>query len=279
MNFFNFFAAAGALTLSISANAAISFTEDFSSNTAGGNLVVTGGSAADIDFSAGTARFTGTNGTGSGRAYLGTNTAFDLGVDFVVEVGVIIPNTSGGNGVAFFGFGAGQRGDSTGGGGAPSYYEPSDGPATYIALIPDDFGGANAGKIAYADYDTTVTGGTAGAFYQSGGLDVLLGSGSHRLQMSYSASTNLLQFSYKENGIGSFVALGPALLISDNGFSSSTGQLFFGGSGNVTFDNVSLVVPPPLNAELERVTAQHLTISPRKDALSLDEVSHAKSPC
>ena len=241
------------LSLSVAAVAATSFTEDFSGFNSGSSLGVKGGNLVDIDFSAGTARFTGDDTTGAERAYLGTNMNFDLGVDFVAEVGVSIPGTGGGNNVAFFGFGAGQRGVSAPGGpspGAPSYYEPSEGPAAYVALIGDSFSPPNARKIAYADFGTGVTEGTANNLYKSGGVDVLLGSGIHRMRMTYTAANQQLEFAYQAGSLGSFVALGPAISIANNGFSTTTGQLFFGGSGNIAFDNVSLVVPEPGNAVL-----------------------------
>jgi PEP-CTERM putative exosortase interaction domain len=222
----------------------VSFSEDFSSNTAGPNLGLKGGSSANIDFSAGNARFTGTNPLGAERAYIGTSTNFNLAQDFTVEVQVTVPSAGGGNGVALFGFGSGTPGDSSAGGG-PSYYEPSAGPAAYVALIPDDFGnpGSNS-KISYADFNAANTGGTAATFYASGGNDVILGSGTHRVRMSYNASTTTLTFSYQEDSIGSFINLGPSINIGDNGFNSTTGQIFMGGAGGVTYDNVNVTVIP-----------------------------------
>lgn len=232
------------LTFCASANGAVSFNEDFSSNTAGPNLGLKGGSSANIDFSAGNARFTGTETTGSQRAYIGTSTNFNLAQDFTVEVQVTVPSTGGGNGVALFGFGSGTPGDSSSGGG-PSYYEPSLGPAAYIALIPDDFPDANSNsEITYADFNAGNTGGTAQTFYQSGGNDVVLGSGTHRVRMTYNASTTTLTFSYQEDGVGSFIDLGPGINIGDNGFDSTTGQIFMGGAGGVIYDNVSVTVIP-----------------------------------
>lgn len=234
------------LTFCASANGAVSFSEDFSSNTAGPNLGLKGGSAANIDFSAGNARFTGTESTGAQRAYIGTSTNFNLAQDFIVEVEVTVPSAGGGNGVALFGFGSGTPGDSSSGGG-PSYYEPSAGPSAYVALIPDDFGNPSTNsKISYADFNAANTGGTAATLYQSGGNDVILGSGTHRLRMAYSASTTTLTFSYQEDGIGSFIDLGPGINIGDNGFDSTTGQIFMGGAGGVTYDNVNVsVIPEP----------------------------------
>ncbi len=232
------------------ANGAVSFSEDFSSNTSGPNLGLKGGSSSNIDFSAGNARFTGTESTGSQRAYIGTSTNFNLAQDFTVEVEVTVPSAGGGNGVALFGFGSGQPGDSSSGGG-PSYYEPSLGPSAYVALIPSDFGPPNASKITYADFNAGNTGGTAATFYQSGGNDVILGSGTHRLRMTYSASTTTLTFSYQEDGIGSFINLGPGINIGDNGFDSTSGQIFMGGAGGVTYDNVNVtVVPEPSHIAL-----------------------------
>lgn len=256
------FGLAASAFMTFAANGATSFVEDFSSNTMGPNLVVTGGSGSDINFSGGNAAFTGTSATGSQRAYLGTNMAFDLGVDFIAELGVFIPTTGGGNNIAFFGFGTGQTGVSAPG---PSFFEPSQGPTTYIAVIGDGVGNSNAQKIAYADFDSAVTGGTATNIYQSGGNDVLLGSGSHRLRMSYSGTTGLLEFSYQEDSIGSFIALAPAINIADNGFTSTTGQLFFGGSGNAVFDDVSLtVVPEPSQVTLLGVACLGLILRRRR---------------
>ena len=237
------------LGLLASANGAVSFSEDFSSNTAGPNFGLKGGSSADIDYSAGNARFTGTEATGAQRAYIGTSTDFNLAQDFTVEVQVTVPSAGAGNGVAFFGFGSGAPGLSNVAGG-PSYYEPSAGPSAYIALIPDDFPNANVNsEIAYADFNAGNTGGTATTQFTSGGNDVVLGSGTHRVRMSYSASTSSLTFSYQEDGIGSFIDLAPAIPIGDNGFDSTTGQVFMGGAGGVIYDNVNVtVIPEPGHA-------------------------------
>jgi hypothetical protein len=238
------------LVFCASANGAVSFNEDFSSNTAGPNLGLKGGSSANIDFSAGNARFTGTEPTGSERAYIGTSTNFNLAQDFTVEVEVTVPSTGGGNGVALLGFGSGTPGDSSIGG-APSYYEPSAGAAAYIALIPDDFAAPNTSKVAYADFNAGNTGGTADNLYQSSGNDVILGSGTHRVRMTYSASTSTLTFSYQEDGIGSFIDLAPGINIGDNGFDSTSGQIFMGGAGGVIYDNVNVtVIPEPTQAAM-----------------------------
>ena len=242
--FFTVTVATSLLTFCASANGAVSFNEDFSSNTAGPNLGLKGGSSANIDFSAGNARFTGTNPLGAERAYIGTSTNFNLAEDFTVEVQVTVPLGGGGNGVALFGFGPGTIGAS-GPEGDPSYYEPSVGPSAYIALIPTDFPQpGSASNITYADFNAGNTGGTAATFYQSGGNDVLLGSGTHRVRMTYDASTTTLTFSYQANSSGSFIDLGPGINIGDNGFNSTTGQIFMGGAGGVTYDNVSVTVIP-----------------------------------
>lgn len=245
------------LAFCASANGAVSFSEDFSSNTAGPNLGLKGGSSANIDYSAGSARFTGTAPTGSERAYIGTSTNFNLAQDFTVEVQVTVPSAGGGNGVALFGFGSGAPGDSSAGDGGSSYYEPSAGPSAYIALIPDDFPDANANsEITYADFNAGNTGGTANTFYQSGGNDVVLGSGTHRVRMSYNASTSTLTFSYQEDGVGSFIDLGPAINIGDNGFDSTTGQIFMGGAGGVIYDNLNVtVIPEPGQAVMLAVVS------------------------
>lgn len=225
-----------------STRAAVTFSEDFSSGK-GSNLIVTGGSETTIDFAGGSANFTGLDSSGATRAYLGTSATFDLAVAFTAEVDVIVPNGSGGNGLAFFGFGTGQRGDSSQGGGAPSFYEPSVGPTAYIALLPNDF---NLAGIASADFAGSVMGGLSAPIPGAGPV----GSGSHKLQMIYNPSNSSLQFAYKKQGAtgaGDPWQVATSINISDNNFTNANGRVFFGGSGAVTFDNLNLVVVPEVS--------------------------------
>jgi len=235
-----------ALALSSSTRAAMTFAEDFLSGR-GPNLVVTGGSETTIDYSGGTAKFTGAMSSGSTRAYLGTDLTFDLAVAFTAEIDVSVPDGSTGNGLAFFGFGSGQRGDSSVVNGAPSYYEPSTGPTAYLALLPSDFGNDVDSMIASADLNSFILSGTSLVIPGSGPV----GTGNHKLQMMYNGAGSL-QFAYKKDGLGEWVTA-TTIDISDNGFTNFNGRVFFGGSGDVTFDNLSVtgvLVPEPSVASL-----------------------------
>lgn len=240
-----------ALALSNSTRAAMTFAEDFSSLARGPNLVVTGGSETTIDYSGGTAKFTGAMSSGSTRAYLGTDLTFDLAVAFTAEIDVSVPDGSTGNGLAFFGFGTGQRGDSSVVDGAPSYYEPSTGPTAYLALLPSDFGNGVGSMIASADLNSSILSGTSLVIPGSGPV----GSGNHKLQMIYNGA-GFLQFAYKKEGAtgpGDPWVVASTIDISDNGFTNFNGRVFFGGSGDVTFDNLSVtgvLVPEPSIASL-----------------------------
>lgn len=239
--------------------AATTFTEDFSSNTMGPNLVLGGGSGTDIDYSASNAHFTGTDSSSSQRAYLASGMAYDLGVNFVVDAVVTIPTATGGASdgpkVAFFGLGSGNRGDSSGSGGSPSYNEPSAGPSAYAAFFS-----AGGGLIATGDFDSTDTGGTAANIQTP-----TLGAGTHRLRMTYDATAGTVTFEFQEDGIGGYTALDP-VTVSDNGFGASS-SFFFGGAGGVVFDDISaVVIPEPGQAMLAALGLAGMALRRRRTA-------------
>ena len=217
------------------ASAAVSFTEDFASNSIGSNFTVTSTNGNLPDFSSGAAVFDDT-GDG-GRSYIGTtSTDFALS-DFIAQVTVTIPEGTDGADIGFFGLGAGLQGADFN----SSFNEPSSGPAVFVGPNPTD---RNSAEVNVGDFNSGDVNGTS-----TGVPTLVLGSGTHRIQLSYTSADQMLTFSADNDNDGSgFDTFSTTIDGSDNGFDGTNSRIFVGGANSVTFDDFSVTVVPEPSA-------------------------------
>ena len=121
--------------------------------------------------------------------------------------------------MAFIGFGAGVPNSGF-------YYEPMFAPSIYARIAPDDSGasvGVTNGPVEHIGH-------TLGA----------AGDGTHRVRISWTHTAQVFAFEIHRNYTGGpFVpstAIGP-VVVTDT-FAATNSRIFFGGAGNVTFDNL-----------------------------------------
>jgi len=213
--------------------AAISFTEDFSSNTIGTNFIntdaATNGGIQEPTFANGEALFFGAGD--AGRSYIGTvSTDFNT-VDFSAQVDVTIQSGGGAN--AFIGLGPGiVGGDGTGGGAA--FGEPTGGPTNFLTINANNRAG---GTVAFGDFGP----GTNNANSGTDTTNPVVGDGNHTVFLDFDSATQMLTFSASVNG-APVITLG-TIDGSDNMFDNTNSRIFFGGDDNTTFDNFSVTVP------------------------------------
>lgn len=230
-----------AVAVSGTARAASEFTEDFSSNTLGPNLSVSGTAlgAPAPDTTGGDVLLAGV--ADPGRVYVGTNDTDFNTFNFTAQVNVEILTGGGAN--AFFGMGVGTpAGDGLGQAG--NYGEPGLGPVAYITMNSDnrDGGGVNIGDLADGE---SVHTGTGNDFDPN----IAIGPGIHTLILEHDVLNGTVTFSFIEDiatldtvvdveaatitQSGSFVS-------GDNGFDSTGTRIFFGGDDSTRFDNFQI---------------------------------------
>lgn len=214
--------------LTLAANGATSFIEDFSSNTIGSNMALgTGFGSPTTDFTAGS--FNITSGPGS-RVYLGTtagNADYST-VDFSFEADVTVPNLTSPWSIAFLGMGS----PNANGG---FFGEPTTGSNIMMAVRNDE------DKLIRRDN------GVIGDVFTGIGLTV----GTHGMRMEWNAGTQQATFLFDLGNDGTY---DPARTFvvngADNGFTASNSQLFLGGGNGLIFDNIVVAVPEPSAALL-----------------------------
>ncbi len=224
-----FFATMAGLT--VSSNAAVFFTEDFSDNSASPNMALgTGHGSPTTNF---TGAFTITSGDGN-RIYLGTNDTDYSTADFVFEADVTIPNLGSPWSIAFLGMGSPNANGA-------SYGEPTTNQNVISALRPDE---GDGGNLSSRD-----NGAFAGPHFSGIGLTIA----TQGMRMEWNATTMQATFLFDVGNDGTY---DPALTFvvdgSDNGFDGTNSQLFVGGGNGTTFDNISVTaaVPEPSTALL-----------------------------
>jgi hypothetical protein len=156
--------------------------------------------------------------TDDDRGYTRTVGNYDT-TGFVAEVTVTVAAGFGGEGMGFFGFGAGEPNDGFWG-------EPMTAPSIYARIGPDDFGPF----VGITDGYTEHIGDTPGE----------AGDGTHRLRITWNPATQAFTFAIHQHYAGGpFVpttTIGP-VTVTDT-FSPTDSRIFFGGAGNATFDNL-----------------------------------------
>lgn len=223
-----FFAAMVGLT--VSANGAISFTEDFSDNLSQNMTLGAGLPGAATNF---TGAFNITSGTGS-RIYLGSNDTNYNTVDFTFEADVTYSNNNAW-GIAFWGMGTSIANTL-------QFGEPNTSSVIAMTLRTDDTGGL--GNLAGRD--------NANSAVVTGINSMTIGLPStHGLRMDWVAATSQATFMFDLNNDGTYE---PARTFTingaDNGFTGANSQLFVGGGFGLTFDNINVAVVPEPSAAL-----------------------------
>jgi hypothetical protein len=177
------------------------------------------------DYSSGAAVFGG-NADGL-RTYLRTTGAGYNDVDFVADVTVTVAG-EGGLGIAFIGLGTGTTNE------CEFYCEPTGNPAVYARIFPDSFGGGSA----ITDHTT--------AGIMEGANSGVGGSGTHRVRMSWKASSGELSVAIHEDyqDGADFAATTTMTRTVDASVFDGNGRIFFGGAGNASFDNVRVTAMP-----------------------------------
>ena len=159
-------------------------------------------------------------GGDSDRSYAATKSGDHAKENFQAEITVTIPNGKGGTGIAFFGLGKGQAK-------ADDYNQPHISPSLSFRLCPDDFcDGQVAAFINGTDTEEHAK----------------LGSGTHRLRMTWDAERKCAWFEAHRNWKPD-AKFAPELLLfvpDINVDFAKEGRLFAGGAGGVTFTDFSV---------------------------------------
>lgn len=152
------------------------------------------------------------------RRYLRTIANYN-NTSFTAEVTVTVVSGGGGSGIGFIGFGAGVPN-------CGFYCEPMFAPSIYARVAPDDFNpsvNVTNGPVEHIGY-TPDDGGT----------------GTHRLRITWDHVTKGFTFAiHRYYTGGPFVpttTIGP-VIVTDV-FGATNSRIFFGGAGNVTFDDL-----------------------------------------
>ena len=182
------------------------------------------------DYSTGAAVF---GGSDDGlRTYLRTTGTGYNDVDFVADMTVTVAG-HGGVGIAFIGLGTGTTNE------CEFFCEPTGHPSVYVRIFPDDFAGGSAITDRTAE-------GYVWNVIQEGANSGVGGSGTHRVRMSWQASTGefsvAIHEDYQEGA--DFTATTTMTRTVDASAFAGNGRIFFGGAGNATFDNVRVTAMP-----------------------------------
>ena len=210
--------------------AATNFTEDFSDNSATPNMALRTAFGSPVtDF---TGDFSISGAPDSNRVYLGTNDTDYSTIDFTFEATVTMSGADNPWAGAFMGMGSPNA--SAGNNGEPSN------PKVAVQLLPLSPPGGSADQIQSRDLNVSFTHDSSSNIQ----------TGTHRLRMTWDATTQMATFDVDKNYTGTFGSdVSFTLDGSNNGFTSSNSALFIGGgSGNaaaeLTIDDIS-VVPEP----------------------------------
>jgi hypothetical protein len=162
---------------------------------------------------------------GGDRGYLRTIDSYGAS-QVRADVIVTVAGGTGPSGIAFIGLG----------GGAPGWFygEPNgDGPTVYARILPNDFFGP----------DMQLTDATDGLqeLEKSGGIG---GTGTHRVRMTWTPTTGSLTFAIDQHYAAGaeFVADATLSRNVDAAVFAAGARIFIGGSGNVSFDRLQVVV-------------------------------------
>ena len=215
--------------LTLAANGATLFTEDFADLSPNPNMLLGAGfGSPTTSFASG--NFTITSGNNN-RIYLGTNEVDYSTIDFTFEADVTIANLVSPWGIAFLGMG---NRDAAGG-----FGEPTNGSNIMMALRGTD--DTASGSLTSRD-----NGAAAPAFTNIG-----LTATTHGMRMDWNATTQQATFLFDLGNDGTY---DPALTFTrngaDNGFTASNSQLFLGGGNGLSFDNINVTAVPEPSAAL-----------------------------
>ena len=208
--------------LTACSHGALSFTEDFSDNSASPNMTlgVPNGSPTTSMVGA----FTITSGPLS-RVCLGTNDKDFSLYDFSFETDVTVPNDNNPWAIVFIGMGSSDISTTI----------PNQGSHIYTLSRNDN------SNLESSDNGTFLTNKT--------GVPVI--NGTHGIRMEWNATTKLATFLFDVGNDGTY---DPALTFTvngaDNGFNATNSQLFLGGGDGLVFDNIVVTVPEPSAALL-----------------------------
>jgi alpha-L-arabinofuranosidase len=195
--------------------------ENFSGNSAGPNFTLgtgLGSPTATFDGS-----FTVTSGESS-RIYLGTNRTDFSKADFIFEADVTIPNLTSPWSIPFIGMGKAIAVSANN-----SYGEPLTIPHVLMLVRNDEnrlVARDNSSSALANDYSLS---------------NVPITVGTHRLRMSWNATTKIATFAIDLGNNGSYDYSFP-VDGSTNGFDATNSQLLLGGGNGVSFDNISIIV-------------------------------------
>lgn len=198
----------------------LSFSENFNLRNPKPDMLEVTGSAPS--YATGAAVFAGSEASGSDRGYLRTIAANYNTTSFRADVTVTIPGGFDGNGIAFFGFGAGEPNCSF-------FCEANTGPAIYFRIHPSDF----FPKVEI----TSASDGTLTTAFDEGG------TGTHRVRIVWNADTRAITLSIMSNYVtgAEFVptaVMGPYIL--GNEFDATNSHIFIGGAGMDSFDDLNV---------------------------------------
>ncbi len=192
--------------------AGLSYAEDFSDNALPDTLEEAGGTA---DFSNGNAAFP----IQYSRRYLRTVANYNT-TPFVAEATVTIINDYDADGMAFFGLGVGDVSEF--------YGEPRNTPTTYVRIAPDTFGGGFSMTTSAAE---------------SLGSTTTAGAGTHRIRLAWNPLTSTVTAEIHQNYAGGpFVPTATIVEVVAEPFGDTNTRIFFGGNGDVVFDDFQVTV-------------------------------------
>ena len=201
-----------------------------------------------------------------GRDYVRTIDNDYLASDFTAEITITVVGeaSDGGATIGFFGIGNGVAGGA--------HAEPS-GPSIHFRThsTVSDFN--NVGLID-SDGDSSSAG------------NLPLGNGTHRLRIVWDASTEIFTFSVDEDNTGSFGE--PLTSAAPGGLGDTNSHIFFGGSRNISFDDLLVQVgdapsdttPPTIaisaidtNLKAGETSVVNFTLSENSDNFEAGDVS------
>jgi MYXO-CTERM domain-containing protein len=225
--------------LTATSHGALSFTEDFSSNTAGPNMTLgtpftNPGSTGPVTTSF-TGAFQVTSGDGN-RIYLGTNDTDYSTVDFSFEADATIINRTAWS-MAFLGMGDTVPSTVVQVPGEPSGNSPN----VMMVLRPDEGTGQlqtrNDGSVAVqglADLGMPFTSPTT-----------------FGMRMNWNATTKVATFLFDQTNDGTYESSRTQTITrTDTGFNGANSRLFVGGGAGLSFDNIVINAVPEPSAAL-----------------------------
>lgn len=224
--------------LTASSHGALSFSEDFSDNSASPNMTLgTGFGSPTTSF---TGAFTITSGDNN-RIYLGTNDTDYAIQDFTFEADVTVPNTSTAWSIAFLGMGnsgsGGGFGEPTGSGTIPN-----------LVMVL-----RNEEQVlgSFGNLQSRFNGGGGPIAFTSLGL---IAGSTYGMRMEWVASTQTATYFYDATNNGSYSDLADRTYsagAANSLFNGTNSRLFLGGGNGLVFDNIVVsTIPEPTAALL-----------------------------